>query len=136
MKKFQKTYEVFADLEETRENLKQLGYNPIPIPSSRNPEINTDNFTFKFMPNVKVNVYPKGKYLEIQVAWNSIEEPEKNEPLLMKILGKGLMANWGQLDKFLEEVEIAYLKYMRPYRSERYFRKMEKVKRLFSDKRL
>jgi len=139
MKKFQKTYGIFVDLDEARENLKHSGYNPIPIPSSRNPDIDTDNFTFNFIPNVKVNVFHKEKSLEIQVAWNSIEELEKNEPELMKLFcgkNKGYAVTWGQLDKFLEEVEIAYLKYMRPYRSERYLRKMENVKKLFSDKKL
>jgi len=140
MKKFQKTYSLFNDIEEIRGNLIRTGYNPIPIPSSRNPDIQTDHFTFEFLPNLKVNVYSKEKSRDVQVSWNSVEELEEHERELIDILGGksiGYIAGyWGNIDKFIEEVEVAYLKYIRPYRSKKYFRKLEKVKKLFSDKRL
>jgi len=120
--KFQMTYKITPNM--TFQDVEKLGYKPEWIPSSRNEEIYTDNFTFRWLPNVKVNVYPKEGYSLVQVYWNSVKEKKDNQSELVSFLSsentKTLSARRLTLnlkilydDDFLEQLEILYSKYVK-----------------------
>jgi hypothetical protein len=124
--RFQIVYEATLNIEAFLENLKASGFRPETIVSSRNPDIYTDNFTFKLTPKVKVNVYPQKKIHKIQVGWNSVKEMRDHQSKLMGLFWSGetstlsaehlilnLHTPFLSSDSFLNELEKLYSKHMK-----------------------
>jgi len=90
--KFQITYRANIDFHATHENLIRLGYSAKrfsagrPRKESGFQQQDAGNLRFYLKPEVKVNIFPKGKYNAIQVGWNSIEEMRIYEKKLLDIL--------------------------------------------------
>ncbi len=118
------------DFEATYKNLERLGYHPT---LSRGDFGTTTFYLEPKAKRIKVNIFPKGKYQGIQVAWNCIEEMKKHEKRLLHTLivfpsayvktlslvdfskSKHMVINLKipYNEKLLNKIDVAYSDYMR-----------------------
>jgi hypothetical protein len=83
---FHVIYEANLDFEATRENLIQQGYNLVPSSVEGNLKAEAVLLAFNLLPNVRVNISPKGKFHAIQVRWESVQQMMEHDLKLIDLL--------------------------------------------------